>query len=157
MAVQNLISAELDPKVKEDVQQKLSDVKNSLGFLLSLQGSDIQGLFKAGNGYAPFLDKAFNAASNHPEILPGVFDAAEFKKDYQLSKDLSSIVSQVNELADSLQNTLIAVNSDAITAAMEVYAAVKQNRDKVPGLNVAADEMAEFFKRSRKKTETGKA
>ena len=28
---------------------------------------------------------------------------------------------------------------------------MKQNRDKVPGLNVVADEMAEFFKRARKK------
>jgi hypothetical protein len=29
-----------------------------------------------------------NTANDHPEILPGIFDVAEFKKDYALSKDL---------------------------------------------------------------------
>jgi hypothetical protein len=34
---------------------------------------------------------------------------------------------------------------------LEVYAAVKQNRDKAPGLNVAAGEMAVFFQKPGKK------
>jgi hypothetical protein len=34
--------------------------------------------------------------------------------------------------------------------ALEVYA-VKQNRDKIAGLNVLADEMRTFFKSPRKK------
>jgi hypothetical protein len=154
MAVQNLISAAIPAETKTDVMQKLADVKKKLSFLLTLQGDEIQGLFKAGTGYAPFLEKAYNAANSHPEILPGVFNKEEFNKDYQLSKDLTAIVNMVNELADSLQNTLIAVNSDAMAEALDVYSAVKLNRDKVPGLNIIADEMAEFFKRTRKKTET---
>ena len=71
--------------------------------------------------------------------------------DYTLSKDLTAIVSQIDQLADSLNNTLLAVNSDAMSSALEVYAAVKQNRDKVPGLNVVAEEMSEFFKKAKKK------
>jgi hypothetical protein len=31
----------------------------------------------------------YNVVNAHPDILPGVFDAQEFKKDYQLSKDLA--------------------------------------------------------------------
>ena len=151
MAVQNLISAVLPAETKTEVIQKLTDIRSKLSFLLSLQSDEIQGLFKAGNGYAPFMEKAYNAANSHPEILPPVFDSAEFKKDFQLSKDLTTIVDMANELTESLQNTLIAVNSDTMTAALDVYSAVKQNRDKVPGLNVVADEMAEFFKRARKK------
>ena len=46
----------------------------------------------------------------------------------------------------------MAVSSDAITGALEIYSAVKQNSDRVPGLQVAATEMAEFFKRTRKKS-----
>ena len=45
----------------------------------------------------------------------------------------------------------MAVSSDAITGALEVYSAVKQNSDRVPGLKVAATEMSEFFKRTKKK------
>jgi hypothetical protein len=80
-----------------------------------------------------------------------VFDAAEFKKDYQLSKDLTSIVNQINELAESLGNTLTAVNSDAMSAALDVYAAVTLNAGRVPGLNVANAGMGEFFRHTKKK------
>ncbi len=151
MASQNLISATLAPETKTDVMQKLADIKSKLDFLLTLQASEIQGLFKAGNGYAPFVEKAYNAINTHPQIMSGVFDLEEFKKDYILSKDLATIVNQIDQLADSLNNTLIAVNSDSMAGALEVYAAVKQNRDKVPGLNVVADEMSEFFKKAKKK------
>ncbi len=116
----------------------------------NLDGGEIQSLLKVGNGYAPFVDKAYNVISDHPGIMPGVFDATEFKKDYQLAKDLQSIFSQINELAESLGNTLMAVSSDAMTAALEVYSAAKQNSDKVPGLKIAAAEMGEFFKRTRR-------
>ena len=108
-------------------------------------------MFKVGNGYTPFVEKAYNVVNSHPDILPGVFDIHEFKKDYQLSKDLTTIVDQINQLSASLNDTLMAVSSDAITGALEIYSAVKQNSDRVPGLQVAATEMAEFFKRTRKK------
>ena len=82
-----------------------------------------------------------------------VFDAAEFERDYRLSKDLTPIANQSKELSDGLQKTLMAVNSDALAEALEIYAAIKQNRDKIPGLSVLADEMAVFFQKSGKKVD----
>ena len=84
--------------------------------------------------------------------MSNVFDIAEFKKDYALSKDITPIANQINELANSLQNTLMATGNDAL--AGEIYAAIKQNRDKVPGLNVIDTEMAEFFQKTGKKSVT---
>ena len=40
----------------------------------------------------------------------------------------------------------------AIDAALEVYAAVRQHKDKVPGLSVIYTDMADFFKRGRRKS-----
>jgi hypothetical protein len=153
MASQNLISAAIAPETKTDIMQKLAEIKSSLNFLLTLQPSEIQGLFKAGNTYAPFIEKAYNVINVHPQILPGVFNIDEFKKDYALAKDLVIISNQVDQLADGISNTLMAASSDAMAGALEVYAAVKQNRDKVPGLNVVYDEMGEFFKKTKKKNE----
>jgi len=50
------------------------------------------------------------------------------------------IVDQIRQLADSLNDTLMAVNSDAITEALEVYSSVKQNSNRVPGLKVSETE-----------------
>ena len=153
MSSQNLISATISPETKTGIMQKLEEIKTSLNFLLTLQPSEIQGLFKAGNTYAPFIEKAYNVINTHPQILPGVFNIEEFKKDYTLAKDLVIISNHVDQLADGIGNTLTAANSDAMAGALEIYAAVKQNRDKVPGLNVVYDEMGEFFKKAKKKND----
>ena len=149
---QNLVSATLTEETKNQILAKLTEIKSALSFLLSLQPKEVMGIFKAGNAYAPLLDKAYHVVIDHPEILPAVFDKEEFINDYMLSKEITPIDNQVNQLSESLTKTLMAINSDTLSGTLEVYAAVKQNKDKVPGLNVVAEEMAEFFKRSAKKT-----
>jgi hypothetical protein len=157
MATQNMVSASLTPEAKAEILQKLGEVRGKLGFLLSLAPDEVQSLLKVGKGYAPFLDKAYNAAAAHPEILSGAFDLGEFKSDYALAKDLSAIASQARELADGLENTLTAVNSDAMTAALDVYASIKLNKDKVAGLQGVCDDMGAFFKKARKASSSAKA
>ena len=149
---QNLISASLPEADAAEVSLDLSNAKSKLKFLLSLQTEDVVTLFKVGNAYLPFLDRVYQVVDEHPEILPAVFDVVEFKKDYQLFKTLIPIQTQINELAEGLQKTSYAVGSDALVAALEVYAAVKQHKDKVPGLNATADELAVFFKKSKAKS-----
>ena len=149
---QNLVSATLTEETKNQILQKLTEIKSALNFLLSLQPKEVMGIFKAGNAYAPLLDKAYHVVVDHPEILPAVFDKEEYINDYMLSKEITPIYNQVNQLNESLTKTLMAINSDTLSGTLEVYAAVKQNKDKVPGLNVVAEEMAEFFKRSGRKS-----
>jgi hypothetical protein len=157
MATQNLISAVLAPEAKEDILAKLADIRGKLNFLMSLKAGDIQTLIKVGNNYAPFLDKSAATLKAHPEIMPSTFNAEEFRKDYQLGKDLSPIVDQIGELAISIENTLTAANSDAMVAALEIYRAVKDQADKVPGLTLVSDEMSAFFKRTHHKAASAKA
>jgi hypothetical protein len=149
--VQNLISATLSAEDTAAVLQNLADAKTRLNFLLSLQTSDIVTIFKVGNAYLPFIDLAYETVVAHPEILPGVFDKDEFIRDYNLLSALRPIFNQVNELLESMQKTFTAVGSDAMVGALEVYTAVKQNKDKVPGLAATADQMSVFFKRSKAK------
>lgn len=151
---QNLISATLSAQDAAEVQQLLTDAKAKLSFLLSLQTDDVITLFKVGNVYLPFIDLAYQTTIAHPEILPGVFDKDEFIRDYMLLSALRPIFNQMNELLESLQKTFMAVGSDAMIEALEVYSAVKQNKDKVPGLAATAEQMAVFFKKSKPKTES---
>jgi len=148
---QNLISASLPAEDAADVQQNLAAAKAKLRFLLSLQTEDVVTLFKVGNAYLPFIDKAYQTMVAHPEIIPPVFNQEEFIQDYNLLSTLRPIFAQINELAESIQKTFTAVGSDALVAALEIYSAVKQNKDKVPGLAATADEMAVFFKKSKVK------
>jgi hypothetical protein len=89
----------------------------------------------------------------HPEILPGIFDKEEFLRDYELLNTLRPVYNQINELAEGIQKTFTAVGSDTLVAALEVYASVKQSKDKVAGLSVMNDEMAVFFKKAKAKSD----
>lgn len=153
---QNLISATLSTEDAASVLEYLVSAKSKLSFLLSLNKDDVVTLFKVGNAYLPFIDLAYETVISHPEILPAVFDKAEFLKDYELLKKLRPIFNQMNELAEAVQKTFMAVGSDTLLAALEVYDAVKQHKDKVPGLDTTAADMAVFFKRTRTKSESAK-
>ena len=150
MSQQNLISASLTPADAAEIQQKLTEIKSKLGFLSTIQPEQKKSFIKVGNTFLPFLEKGYNVVNDHPEILPAVFNTAEFKKDYTLIRDLTPITNMVNELAEGLDATAFAASSDAMVETLEVYSAVEQNKDKVPGLDVVYTEMREFFKKTKK-------
>ena len=146
---QNLISASLTVADKAAIIQSLVDVKEKMPFLSTLQPSQTNSIFKVGNAYLPMVDKIHQVVMTHPEILPAIFDKEEFLNDYELFNALRPIFNQINELAEGIQKTFTALGSDTLVAALEVYSAVKQNKDKVPGLSVISDELGVYFKKSR--------
>ena len=150
---QNLISASMSDEEADKVKKDLAAAKAGLNFLLSLLTDDTKGLFKIGPNFLPFVEDAVQTVNTHPEIMPAVFDKEEFLKDYALLSTLTPILNQINELAEGISKTFTAVGSDTLVAGLEVYAAVKQNKDKVPGLSVTADRMAQYFKKSKTKAE----
>ena len=151
MSMQNLVSASLSDEDKAKVQQAILVIKSSLGFLTSLKSEEVRGLFKAGNGYAPLLDKAYTVMNEHPEILPPVFDAKEFRKDYRLYKEFGPLAMQIAELAEAVQNTMIALASDTMLETLEIYQSVKLNKNKIAGLSATAEDMSKFFLHSHNK------
>jgi hypothetical protein len=153
MTTQNLISATLADDTKNDILQKLTDIRSKLDFLITLDTAQVRSLFKAANGYAPFIEKAYAVSTAHPDILPAVLNVGEFQK-AALIQALTPIQIQVNELAESLRDTLLAANSDALAQSLEIYAAVKQHADKVPGLAVASNDLSVFFQHTKRKTAT---
>lgn len=154
MATQNLVSATIAPETKTEIMAKLAEIRGKLTFLTSMSVDDLHGLFKVGNNFAPFLEKAHSAVNDHPDIMPRVFNLDEFNRDFDLLKDLTAIGSQLKQLSDGVQNTLQAVGSDAMAEALEVYASVKRSSDRIPGLASVSNDLSEFFKKSKAKTAT---
>ena len=150
MATQNLVSATLSDAKRKSIMDLLAAIRKDMDFLITLKTNQVQTLFKLKNNYVPFVDMAYNVMNEHPEIMSNIFEQDEFRKDYELSKDLALIVAAVRQLCDTLLDTQLAVNSDAINNALEVYAAVKQHRARLPGLNDVFTQMSQFFKRARK-------
>ncbi len=150
MPTQNLISASITKEQVAAVEQGIDAAKSNLPFLITLAPVEKKNFVKAANSYSPFIDLANLVVTEHPEILAGTFNIAEFKNDYQLSVDLAPVLGKIEELAVAVEDTMFAAKSDAMMESLQVYAAVQANVDKVPGLDVLNAKMAAFFKKSKR-------
>ena len=148
MAIQNLVSASITPETKDEILKSLANARKKLGFLLTLPAEEAVRLFKAGKEFGPFLDECHKIAQSHPEILSGMFDVEEYERDYRLIQDLGTIADQAREFHEAIEHTLTAVRSDHLAASLDVYAAGKAHRDKVPGLVGVVDKLSTFFRRT---------
>lgn len=149
---QNLISGEINAQDIQAIQEALNVLNEKMPFLSAMQNVDVSKFFKPGNAYQPLLNLAAQVAEQHPEILPPVFNKEEFKKDSELYAAIAPIALRVSALHTGVQKTQIAVGSDTLKGALEVYAAVKQHKNKVPGLSAVYDEMRVFFRKNKIKT-----
>jgi hypothetical protein len=146
---QNLVDAVLSQTDSDAINTAIETINSKLSFKISLSTEEKSSLFKMGNGYKPFIEKAANVISSHPEIMPGTFSVEAFKKDSDLIQSLEPIRVKLELLYQSVEDTLTAVGSDAIIESLSVYDAVKNQKDKIPGLTAIYDEMKKFFPRKK--------
>lgn len=149
MAAQNLVSGTIGPEKLTKILGEIGQVKADIGVFKTLQPESIHSIIKAGNGFAPFVERACRIAEENAELMPRLLDVAEFKRDFLLAGDLTQICEQLESLLHGVQDTLIAARSDAMVAALEVYATVKANSDRVPGFKGVASDLGEFFRKSK--------
>jgi hypothetical protein len=152
MAVQNLVSASLSFETTDEILGQLAGIRGRLDFLLNLQTDEAASILKAGKEFLPFIEACHGVAQSHPEILPGVFNKAEYDRDHQMSQRLGEIADALAQLNEAVSHTLTAVRSDDLVASLDVYSAVKANKSKVPGLNTVAESLARYFAKSPRAT-----
>jgi hypothetical protein len=157
MAYQN-ISYALPQADIDAIKAAIVTINSKLPFLVTLDGDEIKGLVKLGSKSADFVNDASAAAVNFPNVLPASFDKTEYGKDTALFKALGDVKQLVDSLKEKLDNTYMAVGSEAMVASLEVYAYVQTAGDRTPGLKSVAQKLKERFKgqSSRKNANKGK-
>ncbi len=151
---QDLVNAEISTEDLASIESALVTIKGKLPFLISLSSNEKAQLFKVGENFKTFIQKAINAVNTHPEIMPGTFSVAGFKKDYNLYNSLEPVKGNMASIAKALEDTVTAAGSDSLSASLEVYDEVKNHLEKIPGLKTIYDEMKVCFPRTRKSTKT---
>jgi hypothetical protein len=150
MSYQN-ISAVMPQADIDAVKAAIVTINSKLPFLVTLDEEDKKALIKLGPKSADFVGDASTAVNNFPTILPGSFDKTEYGKDTTLFKNLADIKVLVDSLKEKLDDTYMAVGSEAMIASLEVYAYVQTAADRTPGLKSVAEKLKERFKRQSKK------
>ncbi|MBG1259586.1 hypothetical protein [Nostoc commune] len=145
MAYQN-IAAALSPQDIQEIKAALQTVQKKMPFLITLSTEERRKLLKMGDKSLAFVNNSVTAAQSNREILPATFDVEELVRDYQLVTALTELLISVQQLAEQVDDTLMAVGSEAMSSSLTVYDYVKTASKKTPGLKTVAEQLGERFK-----------
>lgn len=132
-------------KVKEAIQT----IATEMPFLINLSEEQARGLFRLGPKSVDFVTASRETVTHFPQILPPTFDQVEFLKDAELFGQLSEIKFLLDSLCEKVEDTYGEVGAEAMNSALEVYAHVRVNENKVPGLKSVSEKLGERFKKSK--------
>ncbi|WGV24194.1 hypothetical protein [Halotia branconii] len=145
MPYQN-ITASLSPTDIKEIKTALQTIQDKLPFLVTLSPDERRKMLKMGDKSLAFVNNSVSAAKSNPEILPASFDVEELVGDYQLATALNEVLISMYQLAEQVDDTLLAVGSEAMTSSLTVYDYVKTAAKKTPGLKTVAEQLGERFK-----------
>ena len=149
---ENRISTSLSPADREAVLAAVSTIREKLPFLLDLTVEERRSLPKMGDKSRAFVSKALEVATQNPAFLPRSFDIEEMRRDVELFQALHPILLSLTQLQELLDDTYLAVGSDAYTAGLVVYNYAK-NSGQGAGLDAVVDEMGRRFARKSRGTQ----
>ena len=147
MPYQN-ISAVVNGSDAADIKAAVANIRQRLPFLVSLTPDERKALPKAGPNSLSFVQNSLTAAQNNPNILPGSFNTGEFNSDVNLFAVLTDLNTSIAQLASQVDDTRMAVGSEAMSGARQVYDYVKAAVKTTPGLKPVADQLGERFQKT---------
>ncbi len=151
MAYQN-INASISPEDIQEIKAALQTIQKKLPFLITLTTEERRKLVKMGDKSLAFVNNSVTAAQSNRDILPASFGVEELVRDYQLTTALTEILTSMRQLTEQVDDTLLAVGSDAMSSSLTVYDYVKTAAKKTPGLKTIAEQLGERFKAIRGRT-----
>jgi len=144
------ISAVLGQADRDTAMAAIATIKEKLSFLIDLSGAERQALPKMGDKSRAFVSKALEVATQNPDFLPRSFDLEEMRKDVQLFEALYPLLLSLTQVQELVDDTYMAVGSEAYTAALAVYHYAKASGQGA-GLDAAVEEMGQRFVRKSRK------
>jgi hypothetical protein len=146
------VSAKLTPADKEAVIQAINTIKDKLPFLVDLTTEERKSLPKLGDKSRAFVSKALEIATQNPDFLPRSFDLDEMRRDIELFEALYPILLSLTQLQELVDDTSVAVGSEAYAAGLMVYNYAKAS-GKGAGLDSMVDDLGRRFARKTKKVQ----
>lgn len=121
----DLVKGELTPEQQQAVLQVLQDLQAKLPFLIDLTAEDRRNLPKLGDKSRAFVDQCLVAANQNEGMLPRNFDLDEYRRDVGLFKQMEPVVMAMRQFSSRVEDTFLAVGSDAYSQSLVVYQTAK--------------------------------
>lgn len=151
MPRQNLISAEVDNAVVTAAIQTINDTKAEFPYLLNLSAEERKKFRKMGPKSVDYVNENLLGANQFPGSLPSDFPVEEFANDVDAINKLYPLLVASQALTEALNDTLLALSSDAMKEADEVYGFLKIASKRDANAKALVEQIARRFKGQGKK------
>ena len=148
----NKVSAKLSSADREAVMQAITTIREKLPFLIDLTTEERKALPKLGDKSRAFVSKALEIGTQNPDFLPRSFDLNEMRQDIELFEALYPILLSLTQLQELVDDTSVAVGSEAYAAGLMIYNYAKAS-GKGSGLDSMIDDLGRRFARKTKKVQ----
>ena len=147
MAIQNNITFSLTEEQKTEVEAAINTLKTVLlPHLQTLTANERQEITKMGDKSVAFVEKAYAYSQEQPDLVPAYVDTNEMKVDLDAFDQLRSYKIQLDQLLESLDDSMMLAGSDAIVSALSIYSAFKMAAgNNMPGAEPAYEDMKARF------------
>ncbi|MCA1558194.1 MAG: hypothetical protein LC731_06610 [Acidobacteria bacterium] len=148
---ENRVTASLSAADQQAVLAAINTIREKLPFLVDLTPEERRTLPKMGDKSRAFVAQALTVATQNTDILPRSFDVEEMRKDYELVQALEPVMASLTQLQELIEDTYMAVGSEAYTAALAVYTYTRASGGSA-ALDGLLDAMGQRFARKTRQS-----
>ena len=144
---ENRISISFNPNDISEIMAAMKTLQEKLASkLIALDATDKGALAKMKDKTIPFVEKAIQYMQTNPEFVPLFVSAEEMKKDYEAFTTLNNFLKPLAQITANLDDTAVLCGSEAYTAGLAYYNAVKQAaKMNVPNAKPIYDDLSVRF------------
>lgn len=146
---QNLVSLNLSDAVVAELGTLVGQVEERTAMLVALDNDTRREITKMGERSESFVRQALAALDQNREIVPPSLKLDEAMADLKAVDQIRPLRQRVARLLERLEDTEMALGSDAMSAALEGYALLRVS-GKSRGLDGLRESLSTRFNRTRK-------
>jgi len=140
--MENKISITISKEAIETINAAIATIEQQLPNLINLTVEDRKSLPKMGDKTLAFVNKALEYSKQNSKVVPSFLDVAEFEKDVQAVTNINRVLIPLQQLVEKLDDTTLLAGSEAYSAALTFYNAVKgAAKAGVPGMKGVYDDL----------------
>jgi hypothetical protein len=154
--MQNRININITAADETAINNALTSLVNTLSpYLQTLTDEERKGGLKMGIKDISFIDKANSYGSQFNQVIPSYVSLTNLQVDVAAVNKLNSILRPLATLVRSIEDSIMLSGSEAMEAALLVYAALKgAAQNNINGTPEAVNDMAERFPSKLRKPKT---
>ncbi|ATA71899.1 hypothetical protein ACILDT_03530 [Capnocytophaga canis] len=155
MTDKNLASVVFTAEELQKLDEALQNIENVLkGKTFNLTPDERRQYGSIAEQNKLFVNKCKEFMEQYPQFVPSFLDKEEFDRDYQARQQIETRLIRLKTITEQLSDTKVLLDNDNYFNSITFYRNVKfLSGQNVPGIKTLYEQLKQFFKGGRKKTD----